>query len=70
MKKIILILIIFLCSGCLDYKEINSLGIISGIAIEKKDNNYETTYEVVNIINRIDIITVKAICAPLPITIE
>ena len=48
MKKIILILIIFLCSGCLDYKEINSLGIISGIAIEKKDNNYETTYEVVN----------------------
>lgn len=48
MKKIILILIIFLCSGCLDYTEINSLGIISGIAVEKKDNNYEVTYEVVN----------------------
>lgn len=48
MKKIILILIIFLCSGCLDYKELNSLGIISGIAVEKKDNNYEITYEVVN----------------------
>ena len=41
MKKIILILIIFLCSGCLDYKEINSLGIISGIAIEKNNEMFE-----------------------------
>lgn len=49
MKKIIiLILAIFLTSGCYDYVELNDLSIISGISVDYKDKNYEVTYEILN----------------------
>ena len=41
MKKIIIMLIsIFLLSGCADYVEINDLAIISGIAIDYENDLY------------------------------
>lgn len=49
MKKIIiLILSIFLLSGCYDNIELNDLAIISGIGIDYKDNNYYLTYEILS----------------------
>ena len=51
MKKLfILISIILLTSGCYDYKELNNLAIISGIAIDydKITNEYTTTFEILN----------------------
>lgn len=48
MKKIILIIIILLCSACYDYTEINELGIISGLGIDYVDDTYYVTYEVVS----------------------
>ena len=38
MKKIIIIICIFILSGCSDYVEINDLGLITGISIDYKDN--------------------------------
>ena len=39
MKKIIVLLIVILViSGCYDYKEIDDIGLISGILIDYKDN--------------------------------
>ena len=55
MKKIFIIIIIFLITGCNSYTELNTLGVINSIGIEKKDNyklyasiitnldNYQTT---------------------------
>ena len=48
MKKIILILIIFLLTGCYDYNELNDLEIISSIIVDYKDNEYKVHLEVVN----------------------
>ncbi len=48
MKKIFLILFLFLLTGCYDYKEINDLGIISAIGIDFKDDEYIITLEVLN----------------------
>ncbi len=49
MKKIILILsIIFLVSGCTDYKELNQLSYITGIGYDYKDNLFTATYEVMD----------------------
>ena len=46
MKKIILLFILLLLTGCKDYTEINDLGIISGMIIDYKDNKYEITTEI------------------------
>lgn len=47
MKKIlILITILFLCTGCYDYKEVSDLAIISAIGIEYENDLYEVTFEV------------------------
>lgn len=43
MKKIILLFMLLLLTGCKDYTEINDLGIISGMIIDYKDNKYEIT---------------------------
>lgn len=44
MKKIICSLFIVLClSGCWNYKELNEYSIVTGIAIDKKDNKYEVS---------------------------
>ena len=48
MKKIILIIALFLLTGCYDYKEINNLGIISAIGIDYQDDEYNVTLEVLN----------------------
>lgn len=47
MKKIILIFILLLLSGCKDYTEVNDLGIISGIIIDYQDNKYKITSELI-----------------------
>lgn len=49
MKKIFLILpILFLLTGCYNYRELNDLAIVSGISITKEENTYKVTAEVVN----------------------
>jgi len=45
MKKIILILICLMLTGC-NYIELNDMGIVTMLAIEYKDNNYNLTIEV------------------------
>lgn len=48
MKKIIIMLIsIFLLSGCTDYVEINDLAIISGIAIDYENDLYKLTAQLI-----------------------
>ena len=46
MKKFYLIIIVFLLSGCYDYKGLNDLAIVSGIAIDYVDDNFLVTFEV------------------------
>ncbi len=48
MKKIILIISLFMLTGCYDYQEINDLAIISAIGIDYKDDEYIITLEVLN----------------------
>ena len=49
MKKIILVLtFLFLLSGCYDYKELNDYSIVTGIAIDKKDDKYEVSVLISN----------------------
>lgn len=48
MKKFILILMIFLMTGCYDYVEINDLSFISCIGIDYEDDKYKLTYEIIN----------------------
>lgn len=49
MKKIILfIIMIFFVTGCYDYVELNDLSIISGIGIDKENDEYKVTYEILS----------------------
>lgn len=49
MKKMIFIIpIIFLLTGCYNYREINELAIVSGVSIRKVDDEFELTTEVIN----------------------
>lgn len=48
MKKIILLISIFLLSGCYNYKELNELAIVSSLSIDKKDNNYLVGAQIMN----------------------
>lgn len=49
MKKIlILIILLFTCTGCYDYKEINDLAIISAIGVDYESDKYIITLEVLN----------------------
>lgn len=49
MKKLILLLpLLFLLTGCYNYRELNDLAIVSGISISKEENTYKVTAEVVN----------------------
>ena len=47
MKKIIILICIFLLTGCSDYVEINDLALISGIAIDYEDNLYKLTTQII-----------------------
>lgn len=49
MKKLIILLLAFLCTGCNSYKEMNDLGIVGTVGIEKKDGNFLATAQVVNV---------------------
>ena len=49
MKKIIISLILLFClTGCWNYKELNDYSIISGIAIDKSDDEYEVSILISN----------------------
>lgn len=48
MKKLVLIILIILLTGCYDYKELNDIAIISGIGISKENDEYRVIYEVIN----------------------
>lgn len=48
MKKILIILILILTTGC-SYKELNDLAIVSGIGIDYKDNNYYLTAQIMDL---------------------
>lgn len=49
MKKIfILIILLFTCTGCYDYKEINDLTIISAIGVDYDNDKYIITLELLN----------------------
>lgn len=61
MKKIFLILFIFLLSGCYNYKELNKIGIVSSIAIDKKDKTYKVSAQVLNVKNKEDTNSSKVI---------
>lgn len=49
MKKLIILLLTLTClTGCWNYYELNNLAICTGIAIDKKENQYEVTYLISN----------------------
>ena len=49
MKKVLLIILIILLSGCYNYKELNKIAIVSSISIDKKDNEYLVGAQVMNV---------------------
>jgi len=48
MKKLVIILCIFLLTGCGDYVEINDLAIITGMSLDYKDKMYDVTIQMVD----------------------
>ena len=48
MKKILSLLLILLLCGCYNYKELNKIAIVSSIAIDKKDNKYLVSAQIMN----------------------
>lgn len=61
MKKIFLIIIIFLLSGCYNYKELNKIGIVSSISIDKDKNMYNVGAQVINVKNKDDTSSSKVV---------
>ena len=61
MKKIVLILFILFLSGGYNYKELNKIGIVSSISIDKKDNIYNIGAQVLNVKNKEDTSSSKVI---------
>ncbi|MCM1371115.1 MAG: Ger(x)C family spore germination protein [Clostridium sp.] len=47
-KIIFLILTIFSLTGCYNYRELNTLAIMSAVGIDKKDGKYQVTIQVIN----------------------
>lgn len=49
MKKILLLIpILFLLSGCYNYRELNDLAIVSAVNVSKNKDNYEIVVQVIN----------------------
>ncbi len=49
MKKVIISLLIMFCvTGCWNYRELNEYSIVTGIAVDKKDNEYEVSVLISN----------------------
>ena len=61
MKKVIIILFIFLLTGCYNYKELNKIAIVSSISIDKTDNGYLVGAQVMNIKTKDDTNSSKVI---------
>ena len=50
MKKLILtISLVFICTGCFNYKELNAYAIATGMAIDRYNNNYEVSVLISNL---------------------
>ena len=49
MKKIIILLLFLLLTGCYNYRELDELAIMSAIGLDIKDDNYLITTQIVNI---------------------
>lgn len=47
-KKIIVLFIIFMLTGCFDYKELNNLAIITKMAIDKNGDEFEVSFSIEN----------------------
>ena len=47
-KKLLCVIFIFFLTGCYNYQEINGLAIITAIGIDKKDDKYHVSYQVIN----------------------
>ncbi len=50
MKKIIIIIICLMLTGCFNYKELNNYAIVTGLSIDKADNGYEVSALITNAI--------------------
>lgn len=48
MKKLIIFILCLFLSGCGNYAELNSLSIVTGIAIDKDEENYEISFLIAN----------------------
>lgn len=48
MKRLTLIIFILLLGGCYNYKELNDLAIISGMGIDKDNDNFILTIQIIN----------------------
>lgn len=48
MKKVILILVVFLLTGCYDYVELDDMGIVSSMFIEREDDEFVVSLEILN----------------------
>ena len=48
MKKIILLLFIFLFTGCFNYGELNKMAIVTSIGIDKVKDKYLVSVQVIN----------------------
>ena len=48
MKKLLIIPLIFLLTGCWNYRELNQLAITTGIAVDKENANYKITIMIAN----------------------
>ena len=49
MKKIILtIFLLTSLTGCYNYRELNEMAVVTGVAIDKEDNEYKTQIQVIN----------------------
>ena len=57
MKKLIILIIILLLTGCNSYIELNDLGIIQIIGLEKQNNNYILTTSIIENIDKDNNIT-------------
>ena len=48
MKKILLILIVLLMTGCMDYDELNDIGVVTMMEISYNNKHYDVTLEILN----------------------
>lgn len=48
MKKILILILPFLLSGCWNYRELNNMAIVSAIAVNKEDDVYKLAVQIMN----------------------